>query len=460
MALPLPTHIARTLGLGLPLVGSQVAQIMIGLTDVLMLGRYSVEALAAATLAHTYWFTIFLLGSGFAFAIAPISAEAAATDDVQRIRRVARMGLWIGALFGLVCLPLFLYAAPILRALGQAPDLSEDAARYIRIAWIGMAPAVMTAALRSHLSALERTRIVLIATLAAVALNAAVNWLLIFGNWGAPELGLRGAAVASIGVHLLTLAVLLAYAARGPDMARFELLRNVHRPDWPILARIARLGWPISLTHVSESGLFAATALMMGWLGTVALAAHGIAIQVAAFTFMIHLGLANAATVRVGRAWGAGDPVDLRRAAGAAGLLSAVAVGLSLVLYLAAGESIVGLFLDADDPHAPAILALGTSLLVLAAAFQAGDAAQVMGLGFLRGMQDTRVPMIYALLAYWAVGIPSSYVLGFRAGLGPQGIWWGLVIGLAVIAVAANLRFLRRLPPIPAASAATVTSRS
>ncbi|MEM9798185.1 MAG: MATE family efflux transporter [Pseudomonadota bacterium] len=446
---PLGHHLKRTLVLGLPLIGSQIAQVMIGLTDTLMLGRYSIEALAAATLGSTYFFTIFLLGSGFAFAIAPLSAEAVGREDETRVRRVARMGLWLAVLFGVICLPLFLFARPILTALGQQPEVATDATLYLQVSGWGMVFALLTATLRSHLSALERTRIVLIATLSAVALNVGLNWLFIFGNLGAPELGVRGAALASVGVHILSAGILLLYATRGPGMARFELLRNIGRPDWPIFAEIARLGWPISLTHVSESGLFAASALMMGWLGTVPLAAHGIAVQIAAATFMIHLGLASAATVRVGQAWGRGEAVNLRRAAGAAGLLSAVAAFASIVMYIGAGEWLVGLFLSADDPDAPAILTLGMALLVLAAAFQAVDAAQVMGLGFLRGMQDTRVPMVYAIIAYWGLGIPVSYLLGFPLGFGAEGIWIGLVVGLAGIAVAANLRFLRRVPVQP-----------
>ncbi|WP_371154421.1 MATE family efflux transporter [Jannaschia sp. 2305UL9-9] len=439
----------RTLLLGLPLVGSQVAQLLVGLTDTLMLGRYSVDALAAATISHSAFFSIYVLGSGFAYAVLPLSAAAVGRGDETRARRVARMGLWLSALFGLVCLPLFIWSEPFLLALGQAPQVAADAQTYLRIAGLGMLPALLTVTLRSHLSALEHTRIVLWATLAAVVLNAGVNWLLIFGNLGFPELGLRGAAIASVGVHLLTTLVLTLYATRGPDMARFELLRNIWRADWPTFGEIFRMGWPIGLTNLSESGLFAASALMMGWLGTVPLAAHGIAIQIAALTFMVHLGLSSAATVRVGQSWGRGDRAGLGRAALAAAILSFGAVLLATALYLGAGTWIVSLFLGADDPQAPEILALGAYLLILAAAFQLVDAGQVMALGVLRGVQDTRRPMVYAVLAYWACGVPASYLLGFTFGLGPTGIWMGLVIGLAIAAVALSARFVRMVRAMP-----------
>jgi MATE family multidrug resistance protein len=438
-------HIRRTLALGLPLAGAQVAQVLIGVTDTLMLGRYSVEALAAATLAHSLFFSLFILGSGFAYAVMPMAASAAELGDATRVRRATRMGMWLSAIYALAVLPLTIFSGPILRAMGQAPDLAADAQAYLRIAGFGLMPFLILTVLRSHLSALERARPILYATLAAVVLNAAINWLLIFGNLGAPELGLRGAAIASVAVQVASAAALGLYAARGPGMAAFEIWRNPHRPDWPAFAEIFRLGWPIGLTHLAETSLFAASALMMGWLGTVPLAAHGIAIQIASMIFVIHLGLASAGTVRVGQAFAARDRGRLGRAAGAAALVSGLTVLAATALYLGAGRWMVGLFIGADDPQAPAILAMGATLLIVAALFQLVDAGQVMALGFLRGMQDTRVPMIYAIGAYWALGIPASWLLGFPLGLGPVGIWLGLVIGLAAAAAALTGRFLRRM---------------
>lgn len=458
MVRALSHDLSRTLVLGLPLVGSQVAQLLVGLTDTLMLGRYSVAALAASTLSTTFFFSVFVLGSGFAMAVLPLSAAAVGRGDETRARRAARMGLWLSALFGLACLPLFVWSEALLLGLGQSPQIAADAQAYLRIAGLGLLPALLTATLRSHLSALEHTRIVLWATLAAVALNAGLNWLLIFGNWGLPELGLRGAATASVGVHVLTTIVLALYAVRGPGMARFALFQNLWRSDWPTFGEIFRLGWPIGLTHVSESGLFAASALMMGWLGTVALAAHGIAIQIAALVFMVHLGLSSAATVRVGQSWGRDDREGLIRAAVAAAILSFGAVLLATAVYLGAGPAIVSVFVDPADPKAPAILALGAHLLILAALFQLVDAAQVMALGSLRGLQDTRRPMVYAILAYWACGIPASYVLGFVLEMGPSGVWLGLVIGLAAAASALTVRFVRLVRAMP--GGVPVTSRS
>ncbi|PWJ18326.1 MATE family efflux transporter [Jannaschia seohaensis] len=445
--------IKRTLFLGLPLVGGQVVQFSIAMTDTLMLGWYSVPALAAGTIGASFLFSILVLGAGFAFAVLPLASEAAGREDATAIRRATRMGLWLSAIYGIATLPVFLLSEPILRALGQQPQVASDARAYLAIVGLSVLPGLVTMVLRSHLSALERTRIVFWATVAGAGLNVFVNWLLIFGNWGFPEMGVAGAAVASVAVNLLMAGVLLVYAVRGPGMAEYALLQNLHRPDWEIFAKVFRIGWPIGLTHLSESGLFAASAVMMGWLGTVPLAAHGVAIQVAGLVFMLHLGLSQTVTVRVGQAWGRSDRPGVIRAAVAATILSGAAVVMATALYFGAGSWIVSLFVAPEDPAAPQILALGAHLLMLAALFQLVDAGQIMALGMLRGLQDTRVPMIYAMVGYWLLGVPASYLLGFPLGLGPDGVWLGLCVGLAAVAGALALRFTRMVSvpeaPVP-----------
>ena len=453
MAKPLPHHLRQTLTLGLPLVGSFLAQILIGITDTAMLGRYSAEALAASALAHSTWFSLFILGSGFAFAAMSIASDAEGRGDRTAARRATRMAAWLSIGFAVAVYPLFWFAEPLLLAARQGPDLAADATGFLRIAAVGMLPALLTQCLRSHLSALERTRIVLWSTLAAAAFNVVANWLLIFGNLGFPELGLNGAALASIVAHSTATGVLALYAARGPGMAAHRLFRNPWRPDPEALSRVARLGWPIGLTGVAETSLFFGAALMMGALGTVPLAAHGIALQIASASFVIHLGLSQAATVRVGRAAGAGAPTDLRRAAWAAILLSLGVVALTMAVFLLAGRDLAALFIDRADPAAEAILDLAATLVIVAGVFQLVDALQVMALGMLRGLQDTRVPMLLAVFSYFGVGIPASLALGFVVGFGALGIWAGMVIGLAVAAALLMGRF-RRLAPSGGALAA------
>lgn len=445
MATPNPTFggQARALWtLGMPLVASQLAQVAIQTTDVLMLGWYDVVALAAVSLASPIYFTIFLVGAGFAIGVMPLVARAAGTEDDRQVRRVTRMGLWLSIAFGIAVIPLFLFFEAFFLAIGQAPDVSELGGLYMAYAGFGILPALIVMVMRSYLSALELTRIVLLATLATLVLNIAINYALIFGNWGAPELGVVGAAIASVIGHILSVVILVVYAlVKTPQHTLFQ---NFQRPDWEAMSRVFHLGWPIGITLLSEVGLFAIASVMMGWVGTIALAAHGIALQIASITFMIHLGLSQAITVRAGRAWGRSDAVMLRLACQAALVLSAIAVCVTMFVFLVFPEPLIGAFIDPNDPDRLEILAAGAVLLALAALFQAVDAGQVMALGMLRGVQDTKVPMIMAAFSYWVVGVPTSYLLGFTFGLDGVGIWLGLSVGLAVAGILLQARFWSR----------------
>lgn len=436
-------HLRALVALSLPLVGSNLAQMALHVADTVMLGWYGVKELAAVVLGASSFFILFILGAGFAQAVMPMVASALGEGDETQVRRDTRMGLWLSILYGVAIYPVFWWSGSILIALHQAPDVAALAQDFLRIAGAGMLPALLIMGLKSFLSALEKAGVVLWATLAGVVCNVALNWMLIFGNWGAPELGVRGAAVASVVTQVLTLLVMVLYAARHPALSRFRLFQRFWRPDWPAFVQVYRLGWPIGLTGLFETGLFWAAALMMGWIGTVELAAHGIALELAGITFMCHLGLSNAATVRTGRYFGAGDYQALRDGAKVAlGLSVAIAANITAI-FVAFPATLIRLFLDMSIPEAPAIVAFGTLLLACAALFQLADAAQVMALGFLRGVKDTRVPMLIAAASYWLIGLPVSYVLAFSLDYGGVGIWLGLVVGLAFAAVFLMLRFWR-----------------
>ncbi len=439
-------HAKATLTLGLPLVGSHLAQMALHVTDTVMLGWYGMLELASVVLGASGFFVVFILGSGFAQAVMPMVAQALGRGDEVQVRRDTRMGLWLSIAFGVLCYPIFWWSGPILLALGQQPDVSALAQEYMRIAGLGMIPALLVMALKSYLAAAEKTQVVLWVTVAAVVLNAGINYALIFGNWGAPELGVLGAAIASVLTQAVTFAALAVYAHWQPELRRFNLFQRFWRPDWQAMLQVYRLGWPIGLTGLAEGGMFQASALMMGWIGTMELAAHGIALQVTALAFMVHLGLSNAATVRAGRAMGRGDAASLRDGAKVALMLSLGFGVMMVVLFLALPAQIVALFLDRANPETADIIAFGTVLMALSALFQMVDATQVMALGFLRGMQDTRVPMWIATLSYWVIGIPASYVLAFPLGLGGAGLWLGLTVGLSVAAGLLMWRFWTRAP--------------
>ena len=439
-------HARATLVLGLPLIGSHLAQMSLHVTDTVLLGWYGVSELAAVVLATTAFFVIFILGSGFAQAVMPLVAAALGSGDETRVRRDTRMGLWLSIGFGLVTYPLFWWSGALLLAMGQKPEVAGFAQDFLRIGGLGMIPALLVMTLKSYLAALERTQVVLWTTILAVGVNLVLAYALIFGHWGAPELGVRGAAIASLAVQVVTALILGVYAGWLPALRHFHLFQRFWRPDLQAMRAVFRLGWPIGITGLMESGLFAATALMMGWVGTVELAAHGIAMEVTALSFMVHLGLSNAATVRAGRAEGAGYAQSLRDGAKVAIALS-FGFGLSMVvLFLALPAPMIALFLNLENPESAAIIAFGIKLLVMAALFQMADAMQVMALGLLRAIRDTRVPMIAAAISYWGIGIPTAYVLGIQLGYGGEGLWFGLVIGLTCAATLLMWRFWHLAP--------------
>ncbi len=435
-------HFRATMTLGLPIIGANLAQLAVGMTDTVMVGWYGVTELAAVTLASSIFFIFFIVGSGFAMAVMPMVATASAEGDSRQVRRVVRMGLWITLAYGAILMPILWNYQALMLLIGQKPEIARIGQDYMRISQWGMLPMMLVMVVKSMMSALERPNWVLWGTIIGALANALFDWVLIFGHWGAPALGVRGAALASVGTSSIVFAVLALHVTHQRELASYTIFSRLWRPDWGAFAEVFRLGWPIGLTMLAEVGLFSTSALMMGWLGTRELATHGIVIQIATFSFMIYLGLANVGTIRVGRALGRRDGSGLWRAAM---MVTALQLGLSVLfslVFLLAPEPLIRLFLDPDKPASAEIVAYGRGLLILAALFQVFDGLQVVYLWLLRGLKDTRVPMFGAVVAYWGVGVSASWFLGFRAGYGGYGVWAGLVIGLAVAGAFMVWRFL------------------
>ena len=432
-------HTKAILTLGLPLVGGHLSQMAIGITDTVMLGWYSIEALAAVTLASTYFFVLFIFGSGFAWAVMPMVASFSAEEDETSIRRATRMGLWISLAFAIVALPFLIWSKPILQNMGQGETLATDAARYLKVAGWGIVPALLVMVLKSYLAALERTQVVLWITLLAAVVNGVANYALIFGNWGAPELGIVGGAIASVITQFVSLIGVVFYIAY--VVPQHQLFVRMWRADVQMLKKVFQLGWPISLTALSEVGLFAASAVMMGWLGTRPLAAHGIVLQLASITFMVHLGLSNVGTIRAGNAYGRRDRPHMARGALTVIVMSVVFSLATVLIFVLWPEPLINIFMQRNEPARQEILGIAIGLLAMAALFQLLDGAQAIALGLLRGVQDTQIPMIIAAFSYWVVGVPCSYFLGFSLGFEGVGVWAGLAIGLGLAALLLNARF-------------------
>ncbi|MEO9685439.1 MAG: MATE family efflux transporter [Tateyamaria sp.] len=432
-------HVRAVGILGLPLIGGHLGQIAIGVTDTIMLGRYGVNELAAMTAAGSWFFLLFLMGSGFAWAVMPMVASFHAEGDEIALRRATRMGLWLSLGFAIAAMPLMIWSEAILLALGQTEQVARDGAIYLRIAGWGIIPALIVMTFKSYLAALERTQVVLWITLAAALANVLANYAFIFGNWGAPEMGIAGAALASLITQVVSLIGIVVYALWA--LPEHSILVRLWRPDFEMLGKVFRLGWPIGLTSLSEVGLFASTAMMMGWLGTVPLAAHGIALQLSAITFMVHLGLGNVATIRAGNAYGRHDLDHMKRGGRAVIVLSLAMAIATMVVFITMPRPLIAIFIDAGQEARAEVMAIGVVLIGLAALFQLVDGAQVVALGLLRGIQDTKVPMVLAGVSYWLIGMPASYGLGFVLGWEGVGVWLGLVLGLTCAGVALMFRF-------------------
>ena len=428
-----------TLRLGAPLILSQLALMGIGVTDSIMLGWYSVEALAAGVLGHTVFFVIFIVGGGFGMAIMPLVASAIARNATTEVRRVTRMGVWLSIAYAMAVLPLFIYSEPLLMMIRQPAELVQLASLYLVIVGFALVPALIIQVLKSYLSAQGLMTFALVTTVLGFILNIPLNYVLIFGTLGLPELGVEGSAIASVLINSFMAICLCLYATiKLPEQALFQ---RIWRPDWASLSTVARLGLPISVTSLAEAGLFSASTLMMGWLGTVAVAAHGIALSITSLTFVIHVGLSSAATIQVGQAFGAHRLEELKHSAVMVSMASALVVAATVVLFLSIPEFLVSLFVDPKAPELEKILIYGTSFLLMSALFSVVDAAQVMALGILRGIQDTSVPMGMAVVSYWFIGIPVAYLLAFTFGWEGVGLWAGLAIGLAFAAAGLIVRF-------------------
>jgi MATE family multidrug resistance protein len=364
--------------------------------------------------------------------------------SVRDVRRTVRQGLWV-AVFS--CIPIWLFlwnAEHVLLALGQDPALSADAAVYLRwLQWSAL-PFFGYIVLRSFISALERPGWALVVVFAAVALNALLAWSLMFGRMGLPEMGISGAGLAtslsSFSMFVgMALVVLLERRFR-----RYHLFGRFWRPDWPRFAALVKLGLPIGAILLFEVSVFNAAALLMGLISPAALAAHAIAIQIASITFMIPLGINQAVTVRVGLALGARDPEGIRRAGWTALAIGVGFMALMALIMVSIPDLLIGAFVDLGRPENAEVVALAVTFLAFAALFQIADGAQAVGAGMLRGLHDTRVPMIYAAVGYWGIGLPLGVLLAFPLGLKGSGIWIGLSVGLIVVAALLLRRWLQR----------------
>ena len=435
-----------TLALALPLVLTNVAQALIHATDVVLLGWAGSRMLAAGTLGINLYVAFLIFGMGLVMASAPMMAKELGErrHSVRDVRRTVRQAMWAAVAVAIPVWLILWHTEPILVVLGQEPALAADAQVMVRALQWGLLPYLFYLVLRSFISALEKPLWSLFVGLAAVIFNALINYGLIFGRFGLPELGLLGAGIGSASANLMMFVGMALVVVRHKSFRRYRLFGRFWRADWQRFREVWRLGLPIGITLALEITIFNAAVFLMGLIGAESIAAHAIAIQIAALAFMVPLGLGQAVTVRVGLAYGRRDRDGVTRAGWTAFALGTGFMCLTALAMIAAPHALVSAFLDPDDAANGPVISLAISFLFVAAIFQIFDGAQVVGAGMLRGLHDTKVPMAYAAFGYWVVGLLIGVGLGFGLGWQGVGIWIGLATGLAVVALLMIGRWLRR----------------
>lgn len=433
-------EIRDTLHLAIPVVLTRLGGVAMGIVDTIMVGRLGDEALSAVALGNALSFTVLIACLGTLTALDPVVSQAYGAGRRDECGRATHHGAFLALLLTLPTMLFLSQARPILSVLGQSDALVHATSEYVHAINFGVLPFLLYIVLQQFMQGISRPRPAAVVIIVANALNVFANWIFIYGNLGAPALGATGSAWATTICRWAMLVMLAAYVFGRPHLRPYLTRIPPWPPDRRLLSRLARLGLPAGTQFGMEVGVFASAAVLMGWLGTLELAGHQIAINLCSTTFMVPLGFSSTAAVRVGQALGRGDVDGARRAAATAFVLGVGFMGAAALAFFTRPEFFVRIY--TDDPE---LVAMGVSLLLVGAAFQLSDGTQTIAIGALRGAADTRFPMLVAMVAYWLIGLPLGYLLAFHWGFGPRGLWWGLTCGLTLVGVTLALRFHRRV---------------
>jgi MATE family multidrug resistance protein len=439
-------ELRATLRLSWPLAAANLLQMLTYAIDVIFIARLGDDQLAASALAVALFGLVLWALSGLTGAVAPVAAAELGerAPALRAVRRSVRMALWLALFSGTAGIAVCLLLGPLMRVTGQQPHIIAMAIEYNTLLVVSLVPMLFCNVLRSFVSTLGRPIFATAITAGGIFVNALANYAFIFGNLGAPELGLKGAAVATIFTTLTTLAAYVVAIRLDKKLHRYHVFGRWWSPDWARLMHIVRVGTPIALTITAEAGIFGAAAFLMGNIGASQLAAHTVALQIAALAFQVPFGVGQAATIRVGYFYGARDPEGVKRAG-----WTAIVVGTGFMAFTALAmviipKPLIAIYVDPWDPKNAVLVGFALQYIVIAAAFQLVDGMQAVAAGALRGLQDTRIPMWIAAFAYWVPGIGTSLVLGFLTPLEGVGVWIGLATGLTVAAVLLGWRWHRR----------------
>ena len=429
-----------------PLALANVLQMLTYAIDVMFIARLGPNELAASALAIALFGLIVWSLQALTGAVAPIMSEelGARGPALRPVRRAMRMALWLALLVSAFGMAICALAGPLMRVTGQDPTITALAVSYMEVLLWSTAPMVIAGVLRNYVSTLGRPLFATLITGLGIGVNAFGNWVFIFGNLGAPEMGLPGAAVATL-ITAVAIVAMYALAIRlDPRLHRYHITGFFWRPDWARFMDLVRIGTPIAITVVAEASVFGAAAFLMGRIGGLELAAHTLALNLAAFAFQVPFGVGQAVTIRVGYFYGARDPVGMARAGWTSivmgtGFMVITASAMLLMPYV-----LLSAYVDPTDPANAELMSVAVGFLAIAAAFQLSDGVQAVASGALRGLQDTRIPMWIAMFSYWVPGFGLAAGLGLYTPLAGTGVWIGLATGLTFAAVLLLYRWKQR----------------
>lgn len=429
-------EINNTIILAYPVIIGQLGHMMMGVVDSLMVGKVGAAPLAASSITNGIFMLFMIFGIGVSMAISPITAMSVGAKKYSECGVVFRQGLLVNVGIGIILTLVTGLGAEIIRFLDQPQEIVGQGMVYLHILSYSIIPVMIFQTYKQYSEGLSIMGPAMIITLLANLVNVFVNWVLIYGNLGMPAMGLPGAGWATFATRIVMAISLIIYVSFSIKYKPYDPTFHFRRIDFNMMKRILKLGIPGGLQYFFEVGAFAGSAIIIGWLGTNELAAHQIAINLASISFMCALGISAAASIRVGNAVGRSNIQDTRSAGLVAFILSAVVMSTFGIIFIVLRFFLPGLYIS--DPN---VIQITSSLLIIAALFQLSDGTQAVGIGVLRGIADAKVPMIITFIAYWIIGLPGGYFLGFTLGIGVQGVWFALFIALTVSAILLSIRF-------------------
>jgi len=437
------SHLKETVIIAVPVSIGQLGHIMLGVVDSFMVGRLGAEPLAAAALANGIFFLLMVLGIGMSHAITVLVAIAKGENNDEYCGVILRQSLVVNIIFSLLLTFLVVLASQNLEYLNQDPKVAQLTSSYLEILGFSILPFMVFQTFRQFVEGFSDTKPPMYVAIFANLINFFVNWLLIFGNWGFPELGLNGAGFATLSTRIFMAAVMMLYALKSKKYLQYDSSLRFKTVDFKVMKKIINIGFPSGIIYCFEVGAFTFAAVMVGWLGSKSLAAHQIALNLASISYMVVLGISSAATIRVGNALGRKDYPNVKRAGFSAIFLGAGFMSLTGLTFIIFHKFLPTLYIEDVS-----VINLASSLIIIAALFQLSDGIQAVGIGVLKGLTDVKLPMFITLLAYWIIALPVGYLLAFKMNYDIIGIWIGLFLGLTIAATLFVVRFKLKLKKI------------